>query len=355
MERQLAIHSAAKRESLCPHKIFFLEKTRVGRAVIQILVDMPHPPRQKLRLVVAVPFLALIVLIDLPTTMALATMNTKATSTAQGKWSDIAIQTAQGLTITERERLYEEGVMDIDWPVQIKAQSVDSTLTQATNTKIIHFQRHGQGFHNVICETWRELTGNPVNLVSTDPKENPMLREYVLDSPLTEVGRQQCLACRDEASRLQPEIVVVSPLVRAIQSAELSWSTHRSTVPWVAHEGCREELGLLVCNKRRSISEIQTVYPDIDFSLCAQDDTDTLFMEDQREPPRANTQRVYDFLLYLRDLPQTEIAVVGHSAWLFNMCNAVMEIDEEHLKSWFLTSEIRSLQVTFVDKEEEKV
>ena len=29
------------------------------------------------------------------------------------------------------------------------------------NTKIIHFQRHGQGYHNLICDMWREMGNEP--------------------------------------------------------------------------------------------------------------------------------------------------------------------------------------------------
>jgi broad specificity phosphatase PhoE len=274
-------------------------------------------------------------------------------------WSDAAIQTARQLTESSRQKLFQDGVMGLDREVTIKGERLDTPemflRNDDNNSKIIHFQRHGEGFHNVICATWRELTGKPVNLLSHDPKVNPMLREEVLDSPLTEVGRKQCLHCHDTASLLNPEIIIVSPLLRAIQSAELSWSAHRippnNSIPWVAHEGCREELGLLICNKRRNISEIQKVYPDIDFSLCLED-TDTLFIHDRHETAIEKTNRVYDFLQYIRQLPQKEIAVVGHSAWLFNMCNAVMDIDDESLASWFLTSEIRSMRVSFQDKKD---
>lgn len=241
--------------------------------------------------------------------------------------------------------------------VQITAEAVDSAeralvpcdeSSGTTTTKLIHFQRHGQGFHNVICEMWREL-GKPVDLSSQDPTLNPMKRLEVKDSPLTEVGRLQCLARYEHASLLNPQIVIVSPLLRTLQTAELSWSAHRDRVPWIAHEGCREDLGVLVCNQRQKTSQIQIVYPDVDFSPLPHEE-DTLFMPDRHETSLEKADRVYDFLLYLRSLPQREIAVVTHSAWLFHMCNAVMEIPDDNLSSWFLTSEIRTMRVTFVDR-----
>ena len=42
--------------------------------------------------------------------------------------------------------------------------------------------------------------------------------------------------------------------------------------------------------------------------------------------------------------------MVGHSAYFFNMCNAVLDCgDDEEIKKWFGTSEIRSLVLTFDD------
>jgi len=124
-------------------------------------------------------------------------------------------------------------------------------------------------------------------------------------------------------------------------------------VPWVSHEGCREELGLLVGNKRRSITDIKADYPDIDFGDIEHDE-DVLWDEygDRRETLLEKSERIYQFLTeYVRSRPEKEIAIVCHSAYLFTLLNAVMDIEEEELRSWFLTSEVRSLQMTFVDRE----
>lgn len=306
-----------------------------------------------------------------------APLTTTTTQTMKG-WSDVAVETAKRMTLLTRKRLQAEGVIGIKRDVYIRGEAVaemsrsssSETTSRAPRTngesstsgttgssqgstvfKTIHFQRHGQGYHNVICEMWNEL-GKPVDLESHDPNRNPMKRLEVMDAPLTEVGRQQCLAQTPQASQLKPEIVVISPLLRTLQTADLSWGAHRprgsNNIPWVAHEGCREDLGVLICNQRQATSQIQSTYPDIDFSLLV-NEHDTLFLPDRHETALEKANRVYDFLLYLKDLPQTEIAVVTHSAWLFNMCNAVMDIPDESLSSWFLTSEIRSLQVSFSD------
>ena len=165
---------------------------------------------------------------------------------------------------------------------------------------------------------------------------------------------QQCRSQRDLCSTLSPELVIVSPMLRCIQTAKLSFRDHVSTAPWVSHEGCREELGLLVGNKRRSITEIKEDYPEINFDDIVHDE-DVLWDEygDRRETLLEKSERIYEFLTkYVRDRPEKEIAIVCHSAYLFTLLNAVMDISDEELRSWFLTSEVRSLEMTFVDRDE---
>jgi broad specificity phosphatase PhoE len=186
---------------------------------------------------------------------------------------------------------------------------------------------------------------------SRDPSVNPWIRPEIRDSPLTESGIQQCIARRPQAALLSPQAVIVSPLLRAIQTAKLSFADH-GHVPWVAHEGCREDLGVLQCNRRRPLSTIKADYPDLDTSHMM-DEEDLMWDPDNIESAAAKSDRVYDFLVdFISKRPEAELAVVGHSAWLFHMCNAVVDCgDDDELASWFLTSEIRSMRVSFTTQE----
>ncbi len=199
---------------------------------------------------------------------------------------------------------------------------------------------------------WREA-GKPIDFDSSDPNLNPVVRPEFLDPPLTALGIQQCSSQRKLCSTLSPELVIVSPMLRCIQTAKLSFRDHVGRVPWISHEGCREELGLLVGNKRRSISDIRSDYPEIDFSPIEHDE-DILWDQygDRRETLLEKSERIYKFLSeYVRGRPEKEVAIVCHSAYLFTLLNAVMDIEEEELRSWFLTSEVRSLKITFIDED----
>lgn len=216
-------------------------------------------------------------------------------------------------------------------------------------TKIIHFQRHGQGYHNLLWSVFSDFGVEP-NLDETDPAKNPMIRPEVQDPPLTELGRQQCAAQRPNASNFNPELVVVSPLHRAVQTAHITFADHNDgCVPWVAHDGCREELGFLVINKRRPLVETMGEFPGVDFSLVQGGNEDLLWNPTRRESMVEQRDRVYSFLVdFLREREEKEIVVVGHSAWLSNMCNEVLDCGEDdELRAWFTVSEVRSMKVTF--------
>ena len=274
-------------------------------------------------------------------------------------WSDVAIKAAKDFTVSQRKKLQELGALDIQRPMRITGEPITSTTTRQrqtnnnentnTNTKIIHFQRHSQGYHNLICDIWREK-GLPIDFDSHDSNLNPVIRPEFLDPPLTETGRQQGIARRNQCASLSPQLVIVSPLLRCIQTAKLSFRDHGTDkIKWVSHEGCREELGLLSGNKRRPLSDIQHDYPDIDFTSIEHDE-DVLWDNygDRRETLLEKSERIYGFLgEFVRNRPEQEIAIVSHSAYLFTLMNAVMDIEDEELRSWFLTSEVRSMKVTF--------
>eukprot|EP00536_Pseudo-nitzschia_multiseries_P007071 jgi/Psemu1/194548/e_gw1.159.123.1 len=277
----------------------------------------------------------------------------------------MAIKVANDFTISQREKLAVSGALDIQRPLKIVGTPVedhgnDVESDKDTITKTIHLQRHGQGFHNLICDMWREK-GFKIDFDSANPDLNPIVREEFLDPPLTETGRRQCKDRRVQCAELSPQLVIVSPLLRCIQTAKLSFADHLTStnsvnnpkgadyVPWVSHEGCREDLGLLVGSKRRSVSDIAMDHPDIDFSAIEHDD-DILWENYgvRRETLLEQSERIYDFMTeYVKNRPEQDIAIVSHSAILFTLLNAVMDIEREDLRSWFLTSEVRSMRVTF--------
>jgi broad specificity phosphatase PhoE len=289
----------------------------------------------------------------------MTTMTTTTTTSSVGSiWSESAVQFAKRQSVIEREKLFaEERDVLHGRLVHIRGERVgEDTLSRKDKiaedtviTKIVHFQRHGQGYHNLVGEMLREA-GVTVNIDSMDPTVNPWLRPEIVDSPLTETGKWQCAQQQQVVTTLNPELVVVSPLTRTLQTAKISFAEHygsTTNIPWIAHEACREELGILTCNKRRRLSEIMTDFPSVEFLEMTEEDT--LWNPHQRESHKCKGERIYNFLVhFLSQRNESSIALVTHSAWLFHALNAVIDCgDDTDLSCWFLTGEIRSIKLTF--------
>jgi hypothetical protein len=92
----------------------------------------------------------------------------------QGLWTEVAINASKQFTITQRKKLDESGLLKVARPIKIVGESVSTTCdigdcvidydaadtdssAPGKDTKIIHFQRHGQGYHNLICDMYREF------------------------------------------------------------------------------------------------------------------------------------------------------------------------------------------------------
>lgn len=291
----------------------------------------------------------------------------RSSSLASNVWTESAARLTKELTISERAKLPADNEGIGARPTKIYAERLNHPASSKIEelvakesrwpvdkdcavTKIVHFQRHGQGYHNLMGDILRDVGIQP-DIDSQDPAVNPWIRPEIVDSPLTETGKWQCSIQRGVASNLNPELVVVSPLLRAIQTAKLSFIDYygNPNIPWIAHEGCREETGVLTCNRRRTLSEIQADFPGLTFHPSMTED-DGLWNANERESNQSKSDRIYDFLTnFIATRSEYNIAVVGHSAWLFHLCNVVVDCGEdEDLTSWFSTSEIRSMKLTFV-------
>jgi len=209
-----------------------------------------------------------------------------------------------------------------------------------TGAKLVHWIRHGQAFHNLMSDIFREhgIEGTPY------------VRPEVLDPPLTAIGRDQAAALCPETQTLSPMLIVVSPLARATKTALISFDHLVGKVPVVAHELCREISGVNCCDSRRSVTEAKKDFPVVDYSLM-QSDLDEYFQPDVRETQDELAKRSYQFLEWLRTREEREIVVSTHSAFLFALLNVAVATDDEEkgtgLSAWFSAGEMRSAWMWF--------
>ncbi|RDY06684.1 Phosphoglycerate mutase-like protein 1 [Mucuna pruriens] len=226
--------------------------------------------------------------------------------------------------------------------------------------KTIHLVRHAQGIHNVEGDKNYKAYMNP---------------DY-FDAPLTPLGWQQVDNLRkhvhDSGLINTIDLVVASPLMRTLQTAvgvfggegytdktdvlplmvANAGNSNRAAIsslnspPIVGVELCREHLGVHPCDRRRSISEYQFLFPAVDFSL-ANSDEDTWWKANVRETKEELGDRGLKFLNWLWTRKEKEIAIVTHSGFLFHTLNTFGSdchpLVKKEISKHFANCELRSM------------
>jgi broad specificity phosphatase PhoE len=225
------------------------------------------------------------------------------------------------------------------------------SLSTSKQCKNIYFVRHAEGIHN---RDSREIP-NFENTLS--------LTEHYRDAPLTEKGIQQSkILSKDVASlAVPPELVVVSPLRRAIHTAQLAFRPSESNTtrndalspPFLATELARERISVHTCDWRRPRSAITADFPFVDMSMVATED-DEMWERKEMTPHEyssiecsARAALLLDWLLERRE---HTIAVVAH--WVFYTHLFGLFVDREGsigeaaaLQSKFGNAEMRKVRL----------
>jgi len=214
--------------------------------------------------------------------------------------------------------------------------SVDNpfTMKQQADCKTIYFVRHAEGIHN------------------RDSREIPNFHDTLSktmaywDAPLTSVGEAQGEALAEKVATLKvpPELVVVSPLRRAIHTAQLGFrpeGNESSAPPFLCTELARERISFHTCDGRRRLTEITEDYPFVDFSEV--DSEEDLMWEQKEDVPDdgasvACATRAVKLLEWLQARPEQTIAVVSH--WVF-YTHLFRLFEDKDLQTKFGNAEMR--------------
>ena len=155
--------------------------------------------------------------------------------------------------------------------------------------KKVYGIRHGEAWHNALHPVMGEKA-------FTDHQ----------DTSLTTTGMVQAVQNRG----LPVELVLVSPLMRALQTAELMFPM----TPKVALECLKEypQAGEL-CNKRSARTSLQFLFPHISFTNLKTEEDETFGTVD---PDMLVELQCDEIRRRLRLRPEHRIALVTHSSWL---------------------------------------
>eukprot|EP00443_Scrippsiella_acuminata_P085742 CAMPEP_0115455396 /NCGR_PEP_ID=MMETSP0271-20121206/44136_1 /TAXON_ID=71861 /ORGANISM="Scrippsiella trochoidea, Strain CCMP3099" /LENGTH=366 /DNA_ID=CAMNT_0002881849 /DNA_START=15 /DNA_END=1115 /DNA_ORIENTATION=+ len=177
--------------------------------------------------------------------------------------------------------------------------------------KCVCFIRHAQALHNVFDE----------NL-------------WTPDNPLTEDGEKMCEAAREEwGARIfvGAELVVISPMTRALQTAYLISGKDTTKQPWIVTPMCAEKLSGATCDEGIPLDMLKKRLPWIAELQGVAELRESWWTEPRKE----EELRVKDFLDFLQRRPEKKIVVVSHGAFLeyivgYHLANAahfMMEAD----------------------------
>ncbi|PRW60329.1 phosphoglycerate mutase [Chlorella sorokiniana] len=283
------------------------------------------------------------------------------------------------------------------------------SLTPYCNTKVIHFIRHGEGFHNVgfannldACLTergWDQAQALGRHMYSQEPTSgvqlvvvSPLIRALetaagVFGLDAAEATEAHLAQQAQQAEQQQQQVAAQQqgqqgeqqaggngtqggggptsnggeaesmdtdppPLLMRAQDKERNvQAAHGAVVPrpsikFVAVELCRERLGPSQCDKRQALDDTRQRFPGVDFSLIGSDE-DTSWEAGHVESESSVVVRGFEFLNWLMQRPETNIAVVTHSAflWFTLTCfgNEFAKPVRENLQRWYENCEMRTV------------
>jgi len=226
--------------------------------------------------------------------------------------------------------------------------------------KVLILMRHGEAMHNVFERNYSQENGTAMEEANEDD-------EYPVDPMLTGKGCGQMLdLSRRTASffnkntGLQPDLFVVSPLRRAIQSALISFPTHAplasiSNTPWISHPDCMEQAN---GNKSEFVSsprELEDMFPGVDYALFEErlSDGDMDELNGKEKVPLFESKidlmgRTDEFVRWLRDREERVIVVSSHATWLQSLCAFSLQYEPESKGlEMFKKGEMRSVGLKF--------
>jgi broad specificity phosphatase PhoE len=160
----------------------------------------------------------------------------------------------------------------------------------------VAFVRHAQAGHNVD----KALVRNP-------------------DNHLTDVGSQQAIDARDAAAGRvlrEADLVVTSPLMRAMQTTELLLGEKESEARVMVHPLVTECL-TAPCDKGTEKSELLEKVPD---KYLQWEGWDSLPERWWPEPGEDSWARALAFIEFARQRPEKRIAFVGHGNFWSKVC-----------------------------------
>ena len=171
------------------------------------------------------------------------------------------------------------------------------------STRTILLIRHGESTFNA------SYAGSGVD---------PML----FDAPLTARGQEQVQAARLAMRERAVDVVLTSPLTRALQTSLGIFGDHPASPPIIVDALHRERLESS-CDQGRSPRDLMREFPDVAFDHLADTWWHDEGVPDDRgirvEPLDVMLARIHDFARAIRARPEAVTSVVGHATFFHHL------------------------------------
>ena len=180
--------------------------------------------------------------------------------------------------------------------------------------KKIHLIRHGQAEHNLGQPGW----------------------ENILDPHLTSTGIQQATdLSKTMDNQHEIDVILVSPLSRTLQTAQTIFG--QLDRPFLATDLCRESISLKKCDSRNPISEKKQQYSKINFSLVETNEDEEVKRRRETESEEELAERASQFLHFIQQRSEQNIAVVTHHGFLRKFFSLMKELPDSNANNYEVT------------------
>ena len=184
------------------------------------------------------------------------------------------------------------------------------------------------------------------NVAGSIDYSNYMKEEY-FDSLLSPLGEEQCreVSVNEtiQSNVANSQLVLVSPLRRTLQTALQCFPHFINKIPFISIENIREQSGLHPCDKRNTIKDQSSTFPEVDFSEIVSDE-DPIYdlYPGVREPEDEVMARALNAIEYIITRKEKEIIVVSHSSYLSKLLQTF------HINKQFQNAEVASYVIQYI-------
>ena len=258
-------------------------------------------------------------------------------------------------------------VHDIQEPEQrITATARDMDLIEAafaardveSYDKILILMRHGEAKHNVFEREYEQKHGS---FEHANEDEN-----YPVDPLLTGKGCGTMLNVSNRTATffnketgLRPDLFVVSPLRRAIQSALIAFPhdspmTSLSGTPWICHPACMEQANGNKSEFVSALEDLEQTFPGVDYGIFQESLSQGDLYNSKEKVPLFESKidlmnRTDTFLEWIKEREERVIVVSSHATWLQSLCAFSLQYEESDGSNldMFKKGEMRSIGIKF--------